>query len=325
MAAVVVYQAVIKNMLAYQKAEQLAQQSEYEEAAAAFEALGDYKDSAEQAKSVKYAWAQEKEADGDYSEAVKLYQELGSYQDSSERAVQAEKNEEKQNDYEYALELLNYAKDFEPAEVYDTLSEAREAFLSLGDFKDAAEYAKHFVWRLTHSQQDWMLGYCEYDDNGDLAQCGYSDHSRYHWSADHLTLREEGGRNGVWEYDKQGDLVRYASDDGTRTYTYDFNENGSIAHRYEKYVDGSYTADAITEYEYDEEGRIIQTVEEYTSDYDRNYGKVPGRVTTGVYNYNGEGRLFTVERTIVRYNAYDTETSKRIDLYGWVYAPNATE
>ena len=201
--------------------------------------------------------------------------------------------------------------------------------MALGDYKDAAEYVKHFVWRQigigaksSNSQE-----FYQYDDNG--YRCGICTsylYVRYTWSTDHRSATSEYGR--TLTYDEQGNLISDAGRGNgiTETYTYDFNEDGSIAHRYEKYVKGSYTADGTTEYKYDEEGRLTETVEEYTSSYSREHdGKVPERVTTSTYSYDNAGRLLYVERTTVYYNKYSTSKSEQTDVYGWVYAPNATE
>ena len=328
-AAVVVYQTVIKNMLAYQDAEQLAQQGEYQEAIDAFEALGDYKDSAEQIEAVKYAWAQAEEAEGNYFSAIQLYKEVSSYQDCAERASRLERYSDaidsltKGEDAKRAVQNTDADHYYEEATTYIYyMKEARKQLTLLKDYKDAADYVKHFVWRQLSENSNTC--FYQYDENGLLCgTCGNDGYTKCTWSTDHRSMHR--GENKVWTYDESGNLISYSDGDKMHTYTYDLNEDGSIAYQYEKYVDGDFTADSVTEYQYDEAGRLVQTVEERTSDYDRDYGKVPGRITTSVYNYNSEGQLFTVERTIVRYDADDTKTSKLIDTYGWVYAPNATE
>ena len=337
-AAVVVYQTVIKNMLAYQDAEQLAQQGEYEEAIAAFEALGDYKDSAEQIEAVKYAWAQAKEAEEDYSGAAELYHELGDYQDSSEREKTV-KNEER---YQLAMEYLEEGKAAQnvarnggdplkqAAIYYPSMMKARDQLIALGDYKDAAEYVKHFVWRQigVDSETDsdkWQFR--QYDDNGDF--CGICENEGYfkYVSGDgQRTVRRADGKQ-ILEYDEQGNLISLTEGSKKHTYTYDFNEDGSIAHRYEKYVDGDDTADGVVEYEYNE-GYLAKTVEEYISSSDREDGKVPWTTTSIYYyyedDYAGDEKIGAIKRTVTR-GMYSKVKNEWTDVYGWVYAPNATE
>lgn len=138
-AAVVVYQTVIKNMLAYQDAEQLAQQGEYEEAIAAFEALGDYKDSAEQILAVRYARASEWAEDGYYDGALEEFTDLKDYKDSAEQVLAVK--------YAIADEELEDGND----------ERALEIFQELGDYKDCAARIASIQDKQTEKAYQWAL------------------------------------------------------------------------------------------------------------------------------------------------------------------------
>lgn len=82
----------------YKAAEELLAAGDYDGAAAAFEALGDYQDSAERIPQLRYQQAEELLAAGDYDSAAAVFGDLGNYQDSAERIPQLR--------YQQAEELL---------------------------------------------------------------------------------------------------------------------------------------------------------------------------------------------------------------------------
>ena len=110
-----------KKKNAYTHAVTLMENEKFEEAIAQFKQLGDYKDSAEQIKNVKYNQALYYEQEKEYDSALSLWKELGSYKDS----------EEKYNELEYTLfpskritdyikENGNYSENIElKTELYD--------------------------------------------------------------------------------------------------------------------------------------------------------------------------------------------------------------
>ena len=108
----------------YSKAEKLLASGDYDGAIAAFEALGDYKDSSamlvESANAKEYAQAEKLLASGDYDGAITAFEALGDYKDSSDL-----RNE---SVYEKATALLASGD-------YDG---AIAAFEALGDYKDSS-------------------------------------------------------------------------------------------------------------------------------------------------------------------------------------------
>ncbi|MBR1456008.1 MAG: hypothetical protein IJ594_02455 [Oscillospiraceae bacterium] len=162
---------LVQQKQAYDNAAALLAAGRYEYAAEAFEALGSYKDSAEQAeKNVPYQRALyilDRAAANDaaalslvghtrselsdqvtaamllYEGAMEEFKALGDYKDSAdlvERCKEGVKEAEQavlQRSYDAALALLQEQR----------YSEAREAFLALGDFSDSADMAKEAVYQ----------------------------------------------------------------------------------------------------------------------------------------------------------------------------------
>ena len=73
---------------AYKKAESLLANGQYEEASAAFEALGGYKDSADRVLEAKYAEAESLLASGQKAEAAFAFSRLTGYQDARMRSLE---------------------------------------------------------------------------------------------------------------------------------------------------------------------------------------------------------------------------------------------
>ena len=91
-AAVLLVTKVMIPGNAYKKAETLLESGQYEEASAAFEALGDYKDSQQRIEDCKtaeieadYQAANELVEEGRFEEAIAAFQVLGDYKDSAEQ------------------------------------------------------------------------------------------------------------------------------------------------------------------------------------------------------------------------------------------------
>ena len=128
----IVYGTVLKPASDYKKALAMMEAGQYEEAETAFEALGDYQDSAEKVVEAKtipvYQQAQALLDAGKYEEAEAAFAALEDYLDSGEKAEEAKKA----GAYQQAQALLDSGK----------YSEAEAAFTALGDYADSAEKAK---------------------------------------------------------------------------------------------------------------------------------------------------------------------------------------
>lgn len=105
----------------YSSAEKLFRDGQYGRAAEAFEALGDYQDSAAMAKACRYEEARELMSGGDYARAITLFQALGRYQDCDDQIRECN----------YQLACSDLAK--------VRLDEAAERFTALGSYRDSAD------------------------------------------------------------------------------------------------------------------------------------------------------------------------------------------
>lgn len=150
---------VIRPSSDYRAALALMDSGKYSEAAEAFEALGDYHDSAEKAENVRmelrlqdaYQDAQTLMDDGKYSEAARAFEELGDYRDSTEKAEVARKEVRLQDAYQDALSLMDDGKYFLAMQAFSTLN-----YL---DSADKAQEAKESYWRVQREETLSTGGY----------------------------------------------------------------------------------------------------------------------------------------------------------------------
>ena len=109
----------------YSKAEKLLASGDYDGAIAAFEALGDYKDSADLRNESVYEKATALLASGDYDGAIAAFEALGDYKDSSAMLVGSANAKE----YAQAEKLLAQGQ----------TAEAAVAFAKIAEYEDARE------------------------------------------------------------------------------------------------------------------------------------------------------------------------------------------
>ncbi len=113
----------------YSKAEKLLASGDYDGAIAAFEALGDYKDSSamlvESANAKEYAQAEKLLASGDYDGAIAAFEALGDYKDSADMCSSAAHAKA----YAEAEKLLAQGQ----------TAEAAVAFAKIAEYEDARE------------------------------------------------------------------------------------------------------------------------------------------------------------------------------------------
>ena len=94
-----------------------------------FEALGDYKDSAQRSKEARYVYAEKLMAANNWADAVSLLSQISDYGDAQQKQAQAT--------YEWANALMadgNY-------------TDAREKYLSLGEYESAASRAQECLYQ----------------------------------------------------------------------------------------------------------------------------------------------------------------------------------
>lgn len=166
--AVLVVIKVIIPTSEYKKAEVLYENGQYAEAAAAFEALGDYRDSVDLVFEVRFAAAMKQFELGNYDDAEEMFRLLEDYAQSEDMITQiADKKEELQKQAEYlkACSLLE-ERDF---------ADAEKAFAALGEYSDSSTKRKdaHYqklllLWEL-YTQFDLHEVYLNiYNENGKI-------------------------------------------------------------------------------------------------------------------------------------------------------------
>ena len=123
---------------AYNAAVALVESGDYEDAVDAFEALGDYSDSAEQILNTKYAQALALRDEGSYDQAISILTDLGDFQDSAEQlqATQEVVRLQSQNEtlYTEVIDLLE--RGLLPSEFNMALNKLREIS---PDYKDTTK------------------------------------------------------------------------------------------------------------------------------------------------------------------------------------------
>ena len=186
----------------YDRAMDLYKTGSYEEAAVLFEQLGDYKDSADMARSSRYQQAKLAYQREEYQAARDLFLQLGDYSDSADWVTRCTQG----MDYERAMEFFNQGK----------YGEAAALFTKLGDYRDSASRAEVCrtqqssvvgVYKLTGV---WMDGT---DYSSYLPSLGYDNAT--------ITFRDDG--TGVLNLDGSNALFRWNEsyiDDGSTTYPY---------------------------------------------------------------------------------------------------------
>ncbi|MBQ1235574.1 MAG: hypothetical protein IIX72_01220 [Oscillospiraceae bacterium] len=286
----------------YEMAGVLYAAEKYAEAAEAYDALGEYKDSvtmADKARAIlsernSYDKAKKFLENGRWDDAYNAFSAMGDYEEAPQLATEA-----------------IYCKAVELAEKGEH-AKAAEIFLSIADYKDSAEMAKSFVKLLSGCEQSYNAE-CEgplsvsytYDEAGLIktktehfsAYKGMSDRVlEYKWNGDGSYSVTEG--ETVRDYDTWGVLLR---ENGVDTYTFDYGyyDDGSI------YYIGSYDAEGnfVSELVYDEQGNLIRRT------------NADGSVINIQNEYDAEGRLVKTENFDAD-NSFIDRTSYEYDAEG---------
>ena len=128
----------------YSKAEKLLASGDYDGAITAFEALGDYKDSADLRNESVYEKATALLASGDYDGAIAAFEALGDYKDSSAMLVESANAKE----YAQAEKLLAQGQ----------TAEAAVAFAKIAEYEDARERSFE-LWDTMAARETLAAGY----------------------------------------------------------------------------------------------------------------------------------------------------------------------
>lgn len=147
---------VVVPALRYGNASRLLDDGQYEQAADAFAALGEYRDSRDMVLECDYRYALALLEDGGYDEAAEIFEELDDYRDSAEMVKECAYREAiallESGKYEKAIAAFSEIKDYadsaaQIAEAHTQIgiafmeeeryAKALEAFLAAGDYEPA--------------------------------------------------------------------------------------------------------------------------------------------------------------------------------------------
>ena len=202
-AAVVVTQVIIPGNR-YKAAEALLAEGHYEEAAAAFEALGNFKDSPDRVLEAHYATADALLAAERYEEAAAAFDELGNYKDSPDRVLEAH--------YSAADALLTEGNAARAAMVFSKLGNYQDArqrcmeYWDIAAVRDVVSAGAHTVGLKADGTVvavgDNEYGQCDVSDWRDIVAVSAGG-----WHT--VGLKSDGtvvavGRNTDWDYEYCG-------------------------------------------------------------------------------------------------------------------------
>ena len=229
----------IDNARAYKSAEKLLEEDSFDEAKAAFEALGEYKDSAEKAKQAVYEKAEVFYSEGDYSQAIKTWNSISDYSDSENRS-KAAKDEWDESEYQKALSLIDEKMYLKAANILSGISGYKDSkdkyteckyqlavqaidvkeyktaidnLVSIISYKDSSELYKqvsyYYAIELT-AANDFENAYSYFmkaEDYNDAAERGLDALYNYACSL----LKNNDYRNAIDEFKKCGDYKESVS------------------------------------------------------------------------------------------------------------------
>lgn len=151
--------AVTSTEKDYKNAETLLAEGKYAEAAQAFEALGEFDDSADKAKEAAYLRGLELLESENYEGAIAVFQELGDYKDSKVKLAEAERAKQ----FAPAEELLEQGK----------TAEAAMMFYKLGDKARSVTLWREITPLQTISASDGVT--VALTNEGKVLMAGYND------------------------------------------------------------------------------------------------------------------------------------------------------
>ena len=161
---------------------------------------------------------------GKYEEAIEAFTALDGYKDSAERAEESSRLLALEEDYQHALQLINSDDSLDDNEAYNILC-------GLGNYKDATELLKGFIYRVISAEYSGSkialnngVGTFHYDDYGRLIlETGPSWEHAYVYDEDGKLIKD-GPRDflTVYQYSSDGTLISTrkpeAKDSSGKTY-----------------------------------------------------------------------------------------------------------
>ncbi len=301
----------------YEMANLLFSSGQYMDAAAAFDALGDYEDAPAKANAARdilsemnnYDKAKKFLENGRYDDAREAFLSMGSYGDAPQLALEA--------DYLKAMSLIEKGE----------LEDARELFKALGEYKDSQKQAASFRMLMTKEERSWheecegplSISY-EYDRAGQLLRKTehfsvydglYDRVTDYSWGGDGSHTETVGST--VKEFDTWGVLLK---ENGQALYEYDYGyyDGGSLNYY------GAYTLDDggfVFEQVYDSQGNPIA------------YNTADGSSYKTVNEYDDNGLLikqenFDAENKLLDRTSFEYDDASRLKRSTYMDLNNVT-
>lgn len=284
----------------------------YEEAVQILEELGNYKDSRQQlnlAKSAleneeKYNKALQALENGQEELAYQLFQELGAYKDAEL--------------YQYEFYLTNKTYTYEGSD-YTVEEETKYQYDTQGRLIRSVYYST--------PTSDGVTTNYSYDSDGNMSSI-----EEYYWvfSSSNRTPKKDSPKTEICEYNEHGDVIKRVimydkiQSDGTRhteqtsedIYTYQYNDDGTIAselcentttYGISGKTTTTYAESTKThEYVYDENGRILSRKDVCTGTF--------GGTFTFVYSYDSFGNVISMTAGEITYTYTYSKKLVKADL-----------
>ncbi|MBE6608636.1 MAG: RHS repeat protein [Ruminococcaceae bacterium] len=228
----------------YEKALELIENGEYEEAYAIFEELGDYKDSKEQIKQLNYNQAIDFIEEGKYEEAYSIFKNLGNsdmcdkfYYVPVHIEYTSGNNKISHDFYYNENNILSQSLEFED---FETDSYNRN---TVNDYEYDAN-GNLIKWIITNYKEEKSVYEYSYDTKGNLLNKTFTSGDGYR-------------RTVEYTYDENGRLIKeYNVPGSTLEYAYDSNNN-LIKKIYTYLPEGD---QQINDYTYDKNGNLIKDI-----------------------------------------------------------------
>lgn len=210
---------------------------------------------------------------GKYEEAIEAFTALDGYKDSAERAEESSRLLALEEDYQHALQLINSDDSLGDNEAYNILC-------GLGNYKDATELLKGFIYRVISAEYSGS----KIALNNGVGTFYYDDYGR-------LILETGPSWEHAYVYDEDGKLIK----DGPRDFStvYQYSSDGNLISTRKPEAKDSSGKTYYLSATYDESGYPLTVKSDYSALY-------------WIYQYQGKGEaLYDSVQITIRYRGLE--------------------
>ena len=210
---------------------------------------------------------------GKYEEAIEAFTALDGYKDSAERTEESSRLLALEEDYQHALQLINSDDSLGDNEAYNILC-------GLGNYKDATELLKGFIYRVISAEYSGS----KIALNNGVGTFYYDDYGR-------LILETGPSWEHAYVYDKDGKLIK----DGPRDFStvYQYSSDGNLISTRKPEAKDSSGKTYYLSATYDESGYPLTVKSDYSALY-------------WIYQYQGKGEaLYDSVQITIRYRGLE--------------------